>query len=313
MEAPSMTRSDAAVADSDNIVREYDFKNPGRLGNEKTDQIQLAHSVQARRIGIGLGNLLRDSVIASVEAAEELGCPQLIESIPSTCVAFKLAGESLETNCLIDIDPALAFSFVDRLFGGKGLPLEELRELTSIEKRVMRKAGDILALEIAAIWKPVADLKMTLKQVVSKRDDIEGYPSNESFIVVRLHVKTGAAEGTIRIAYPYTMLAPLLGMMSPAPAATTKAHDKEQVARQLGPVPIPVSATLGISMIGMRDVLNVERGDVLVLDNHVTDEVIVSVGGRMAFWGRPGSHKGKLAVKITRIFKEGGKENEPCR
>jgi flagellar motor switch protein FliM len=307
MEVPGMTRSGAAVAEGHTAVKEYDFKSPGRLGNEKTGQIRLAHSVQARRIGIGMGNLLRDSVVASVEAVEELGCPQMIESIQSPCVAFRFAAESLETNGLIDIEPALAFSFLDRLLGGKGLPLEEVRELTSIEKRVMRKTGEALLREIAAVWKPVTDLKVTLNQIVSKRGDIQGYPTSESFVVVKLHVKTSAAEGTIRIAYPYTMLVPLLRSQAPATPTVAKAYNREQVARQLGPVHIPISAALGVSMIGMRNVLDIEKGDVLVLDNQVTDEVIVSIGGRKAFWGRPGSHRGKLAVKITRTIKEGGK------
>ena len=307
MEVPGMTRSDAAVAEGPTAVREYDFKSPGRLGNEKTDQIRLAHSVQARRIGIGLGNLLRDSVVASVEAVEELGCPQMIESIQSPCVVFRFAAESLEANGLIDIEPTLAFSFVDRLFGGKGLPLEEARELTSIEKRVIRKTGEVLLREIAAVWKPVTDLKMILNQIVSKRCDIQGYPSSESFVVVKLQIKTSATDGTIRIAYPYTMLAPMVRVQSPAAPPVAKTRNREQIARQLGPVLIPVSAALGVSMIGMRNILDIEKGDVLLLDNQVTDEVIVNIGGRKAFWGRPGSHRGNLAVKITRTIKEGGK------
>jgi flagellar motor switch protein FliM len=312
MEAPDTRRSDAPAAERQDSIKQYDFKSPGKLGGEKTEGIALAHSTQARRIGIGLGGLLRDTVVVSVEAVRELGCGEMLQSMPTACTAFEFTTESLEIAGLIDIEPGLAFSFVDRLFGGKGEPLEEVRELTAIEKKVIRKVGEVLLRELAAVWTASGGLKMNLGRVVSKRADISEYSSGESFIVVGFRAKTSAAEGALRVAYPYTMLAPLVRTVAPVVKPAVNTREKGEVARQVGAFPIQVSAALGASMIAIKDLLNLQKGDVLVLDNNVTDEVIVNVGARRAFLGRPGSHSGKLAVRITRAIEEGGNQNEPC-
>jgi flagellar motor switch protein FliM len=311
MEAPDNRPSDAA-ADSGSDIKQYDFKSSGKLGGEKAGQVKDAHSAHARRMGIGLGGLLQDTVVVTVEGVEDASCAKLLESVQTPCAVFPFAAEAAEAGGLIDVAAPLAFAFVDRLFGGRGAPMEEPRELTAIEKKVLRKVGEVLLRELTALWKPVAELKLKLGQVAAKRDDLKGYPESESFIVATLGVKTGAAEGLVRIAYPNSMLAPMLRAAAPAAVAAPKARDRSEVARQVGAVPMSVSAALEASMINVRDVLNLRKGDVLVLDNKVTDEVLVSVAGRKAFWARPGSHGGKLAVRITRPIKEGGRDHEPC-
>lgn len=312
MEAPDKKPSDAAAAGSGSEIKQYDFKSSGRLGGEKAEQVNLAHSTHARRLGIGLGGLLQDTVVVTVEGVEEIACPRLLESIQTPCAVFGFGAEAAEANGLIDVATPLAFAFVDRLFGGRGAPMEEPRELTPIEKKVLRRVGEALLREVTALWRPVAELKLKLGQVAAKREDLKDYQGAESFIVATLGIKTGAAEGTVRIAYPNALLAPLLRAAAPASPVAPKARDRSEVVRQVGAVPMSVSAAFDASMIGVRDVLNLQKGDVLVLDNKVTDEVIVSVAGRKAFWARPGSHGGKLAVRITRPIKEGGKDHEPC-
>jgi flagellar motor switch protein FliM len=312
MEPAGNKPSGAATADSGDI-RQYDFKASGRLGGEKAEQIKAVHEAHARRLGIALGGLLRDTVVVAVDGVDETTPAQLLESIETPCAVFGLTTDAGEAAGLVDLSAPLALAFVDRLFGGRGAPLEEPREMRPIEKRLVRKVGEVLLREIVALWKPSGELRLALGPVASRREDLTGCPDSGALVVATLSLKTGSVEGAVRIAYAGALLAPLLRTAAPAAGQVgPKARDRGEVARQVGVFPMTVSAAMAPSMINVRDVLNLEAGDVLVLDSKVTDEVVVSVAGRRAFWARPGSHGGKLAVRITRPIKEGGKDNEPC-
>jgi len=71
-------------------------------------------------------------------------------------------------------------------------------------------------------------------------------------------------------------------------------------------VPLELTAFLPLSMVRFGELMSLDKGDVLVLDAHVSDEVFMRVGKTPLLAGRPGKSRGNLAVKVTRVFKKGG-------
>ena len=67
-----------------------------------------------------------------------------------------------------------------------------------------------------------------------------------------------------------------------------------------------MTARLAPTWVDMKHLVDLAVGDVLLLDNRVTEDVEILVGKKIAMKGRPGSHGGRLAVKITRFSEEGG-------
>jgi flagellar motor switch protein FliM len=68
---------------------------------------------------------------------------------------------------------------------------------------------------------------------------------------------------------------------------------------------LALSTVVGKSAISVAELLNLQRGDIILLDQKVEDSFGVYVEGQMKFKGKPGIKKKNIAVMITEVV-EGG-------
>ena len=73
---------------------------------------------------------------------------------------------------------------------------------------------------------------------------------------------------------------------------------------------MPIKVVLGRSIVNVRDILNLQKGDVITLDKSIDSELEIYVGNKVKFYCYPGLKKNKVAVKITRIEKRGDEIDE---
>ena len=288
-------------------VQVYDFTSPNRLSKEQIRRIEYLHSVFVKRASMSLAAVLRGSVRISIKSVEEADYSVFVESIPSPGATFTFKAEPLEGFGIIDIDINLAFSLIDRLLGGKGEPLAQTRELTSIEQTVAKTIVKTLIREIEWAWSSLAQLKMGIQAFATGPETFQIYGSSTSIVAVEMKVTTDNTEGTICMGYPYPMFEPVLREISKTPTFRSKREPDEKTMSQLiSVVPMTMTARLPVSMVRIKDLANMEVGDVIVLDTHVDDEIDLLVEGKQLFQARPGEHRGKLSVKISKTLKQGG-------
>jgi flagellar motor switch protein FliM len=291
----------------DSAFRAYDFQRPSRLSREQIRRIDYLHASLAKRVSVSLAGVVRDYVEVEVKEVTEIPWSQFLKSIPTPCAAFSFASQPLEGVGVLNMDPQLAFGLVDRLFGGKGEPFSAERELTPIEQKVVGNVAIAILKEIEFAWIPIARISISAAGFAPSPDFIQTTGINESVVTVRLEVRTSNLHGNMLIGYPYLMFEPVLrALIKPAPSERKREPDKKKIADILSRVELPVAARLASSLISMGVLMNLEEGDVLMLDNGVSDEVEVFVGDKQSLMGRPGDLGGKLAIRITRSVEEGG-------
>jgi flagellar motor switch protein FliM len=78
----------------------------------------------------------------------------------------------------------------------------------------------------------------------------------------------------------------------------------ETIKKHMSKTYLPITAELGRTAITVRELLELREGDIIRLKNKITDEVIISIGGKKKFAGRPGMVDGKKAVKILRPLRD---------
>ncbi len=83
-----------------------------------------------------------------------------------------------------------------------------------------------------------------------------------------------------------------------------KQRIRQIMGNQLKKTSMDVRIILGTSKITVRDLLSMEKGDVLVLDSSIDSTLPVIVKDQVKFRGRPGMRDGNMAVRITDIVKE---------
>ena len=95
------------------------------------------HETFARLTTTSLSAQLRSLVEVHVASVDQLTYEEFIRSIPNPTTLAVIDMDPLKGSAILEIDPAITFSIIDRLFGGQGEGAKFTRELTDIEQSVM--------------------------------------------------------------------------------------------------------------------------------------------------------------------------------
>ena len=101
------------------------------------------------------------------------------------------------------------------------------------------------------------------------------------------------------------LIDPLVGIALIDRSPETLRKMPERITSRLQEVPMDVSVRLSTGMIGLQDVLMLEKDDVLVLERKVSMPADVLVNGRHCFDAWPAQHNGRGAVVMTEQNKAG--------
>ncbi len=283
----------------------WDFGSSKRLEERHLRAIERSHGEFARKVSVGLAGILREYVEVEIREIAEVPWDRLIGEIPSPCAVFKFTATPLEGAGILHIDLALAFAVVDKLLGGSGKPIDATRELTSIEQRLLTRFVEHIVKSMGNAWGDHAKLSFAIGDYISTPEFLPTLGLNDSAIRVSVAMKLAGLNGSITIGYPYLMFEPIIKAFTTSQPGKRIAADRARMEAFLKQVSLPVSVRLTPSMVSLKHLLSLEPGDVLLLDNRVSDEVEVAVAGTRLYMGRPGSVDGRIAVKITRAI-EGG-------
>lgn len=284
----------------------YDFARPGKLSQAQGKRLGYLHTDLAKRLEMSLAGLMRDYVEVTGADHSEVRWSGIMATLPSPCAVFMFEAPPLKGMGLLRMEPGFAFALVDRLFGGKGESEDLGRELTPIEQRVVGRFADAVLAEVQTVWSPAFDLRVSRSGFAPSPDLIEAGRVDESVIEVGFKIEAGPLSGNFSIAYPHHMFEPAIRALDPRPAAEEEQVMVQASAGVVQALSLPVTARLAPTWVDLKHLVDLGLGDVLLLDNRVSEDVEVLVGKKIVMKGRPGSHGGRLAVKITRFSEEGG-------
>src|SRR5207247_6292259 len=136
--------------------------------------------------------------------------------------------------------------------------------------------------------------------------------ATEICLVIAFEVRYGEESGMMRLCLPYVVLEPILGQLT---AQTWYASTRGSVTPErqaylrynLENVKVPLITVLGTTDLPIEEVLNLERGDVILLDSTTKAELTLTVAGKGKFRARPGRIGRNLAVRVTDILAEDDK------
>lgn len=295
-------------------IRVYDFKRPNKFSKDQIHSLQNIHENFCRGLTTYFSGNLHVVCESTVLSIEQITYDEFIRSLPNPTVLGLYSMNPLEGTALMEVSPSLAFTVVDRLLGGQGLGAEKNRDLTEIEKTIItnRLAQMIFIAEEA--WAEVYEMKPQFMSMETNPQFTQIVAPNEMIVLITIEVKIGDEVGMINICMPYLVLEPILDKLSTFFLFSTQAKvsSPEQVQlirKKIEWAKVDLVAFLGHSEILVRDLLDLAKGDVIPLNQSVSDPLPIYVGEFMKFKSLPGLHGEHLAVQITETIKEGGEEN----
>ncbi|RMH58448.1 MAG: flagellar motor switch protein FliM [Candidatus Hydrogenedentota bacterium] len=323
---PAVTPSPTAkAAQRHRRIKIYDFKRPDKFSKDQIRTLQMMHEAFARLATTALSARLRTLVGVHVSSVDQLTYEEFIKSIPNPTTLAVVDMSPLKGSAVLEMDPAITFSMIDRLFGGKGKPVNLNREMTDIERGVIERIILRILNDLKEAWANVVDLRPRLATFESNPQFVQIVPPNDMTVLITLETRVGEVEGLTNLCIPYITLEPIITKLSAqywySSIRRGKATDSlDSIKGRLARTPIPVVGVLGSTTITMRELMSLKVGDVLKLDQPITAEASVRVHNRRKFQGRVGISGRKMAIQITRlvedlysdemVFKKGGKRGE---
>jgi flagellar motor switch protein FliM len=283
----------------------YDFKHPNRVSKDQLRTLQNIHETFAKTFNAYLAVRLRTIVDINLISVDQLQYSEFILSISDPSCIYIFRVEELNGVGIMEISPQLVLFIVDRLFGGKGSTAEEARPITTIEQTVMKKIIEKAMENLATAWQQVTPLTFILEGFESNPDVVQIAPPGETVITISLEIKIQDTSSLMNVCFPYLTLEDIIGKLNVQHfvSMTKKDISDEETTRindRLVLSALPVVTYLGNSSVTVRDLVRLQRGDVIRLDKRVDEMLDIVIGGSRKFKGWPGIAGKKKAVKIIR-------------
>ena len=283
------------------------------LGKQfSADQIrtlEMIHEVFARHVTATLSGRLRALVSLRVVSVEHMTYEEFIRSIPNPTTLGVTELTPQGGMSLIEIDPAITFAIIERLFGGPGEGVKMTRELSDIERGAMDGIFISMLTGLREAWSTIVDLRPRLTALETNPHFVQLVPPNDNVVLVTLDSRIGDIEGLINICLPMVTLEPIENRLSAqnwyaAPSAGDQEENRENLEIRLQNVKLPMVCEVGEVELPLVDISELEIGDVIKLPNNpVGSDMHLKIAGSKKFSCYPGQTEGgRLSVQIGDVL-----------
>jgi len=296
-------------------IRVYDFRRPNKFSKDQLNTIEMIYENFCRLMTTYLSGTLRSRIIAKVASVDQVTYEEFVRSIPNPTILNVFSLYPLEGKGIFEVNPIIGFSIIDRLFGGPGLSSVKGRPLTEIEKSVMERITERILALFRESWISLVELDAILENIEINPQFTQIVSPLEMVVIITINVQIGDTEGFINICLPCIMLESIAEKLSTKFwfSGTSPSHaeaNSKNLQKVIEKTTLPLAAVLGETSITVKDLLELQVGDVIPIEKKKDQEIDVYVGNELKFFGKPGLIGNKLAIKITRAFQEGSEVNE---
>lgn len=290
-------------------VKPYDFVRPEKFSKDQLRALETIHVGCAKGLSGQLTTLLRTPAVVEMTSVSEVASQDFLGSLSEsdTLALFRL--KPLEGRSYLTYDAGLTFALVDRRLGGPGAIPGEVRVLTDIEKALMVDVSEKILHALADAWKHVTPLTPEVDSLGNGGHTGLMSMAKESLIRVSFTVRFGTVMGDVRILIPLSSLEPILPKLKPQPWGAAPAFAADETVTQslrhsLDRAQVEMAVELGSAEVTLRDILELQTGDVIMLNRRAGSDLDLRVGDDVKFRGQPGLVGRKLGFQITHVVKE---------
>ncbi|MGG0657943.1 flagellar motor switch protein FliM [Rummeliibacillus pycnus] len=309
-----MTADDIKKEEEAKKVKVYDFKRALRFSKDQIRSLTRIHENFARLLTTFFSAQLRTYVQITVASVDQIPFEEFIRSIPNMTLINVFEVPPLDGNILMEINPNIAYSMLDRLMGGTGASHSNVDNLTEIETKIMTNLFERSFDNLREAWTNIADIDPVLTELEVNPQFLQMISPNETVVVISFNSIIGETSGMINICIPHVVLEPIVPNLSVRywMQSNKKEVSPEQTAiieKRVKQSDLKVVAELGTTDISIEDFLFLQFGDVIQLNQKISEPLILNVGGIPKFTVQPGKLKNRMAIQVIDSLK-GGDDDE---
>ncbi len=302
------TETDKA-ADADGVTA-YDLSSQDRVIRGRMPTLEIINERFCRFYRVSLFNLIRKVADVNMEGVRMMKYGEFLKNIPVPTSLNMFKFPPLRGLSLLVFDANLVFLIVDNYFGGGGKIQAKIegREFSSLEQRIIMKLVDLAFADMKKSWRSVYPVEFVYDRSEVNPQFANVVVPTEVVIVSTFDIEIDMATSKMSLCIPYSSIEPIKEKLYTGYQSDRMEVDKRWLLRleeEIKKTTLYLSCDIGKARISMQDLLNLNVGDVIELDNRISDPVNVKVEGITKFMGRPGLAGGRYAVQICGSYPNG--------
>jgi len=286
----------------------YDFKHPNRVTKDQVRTLENLHSNLARLLAASFSTLRRAVVETDIAFVDQTTYAEFIMSLSNPSCSYVFTIQPLGGPAIIDFQLPIAYSFIDRQFGGKGDKLGETkRTLTAIERGVMAKVIRRTMEDLETTWEALLKIRVSDAELETNPEFMQVAAPSDTVILIAFEVSSQGVSGLVNLCYPFFTLEPVMNLLNVQSWVYREKGpnegERQKRLDQVKGIETEMKVTWGRGIVSAEDLADLRVGDTLILDTQAGDPGIVFVEDQPVFLARPGVNaRGRHAVELLRAI-----------
>jgi flagellar motor switch protein FliM len=290
-------------------VQAYDLTNQDRVIRGKMPTLDLIYERFVRLFRMSLSNSLRKIASISIISTDLLKFGEFVNTLPiPSCVGI-LRSETLRGPALLVFESKLAYALIDSYFGGTDRPYTKTdgKEFTRIELMIMNKVMSLSIADLEEAWAPVHKVSLMHLRTETNPQFVGVVPLSEVIISTTFEVELENASGTIALVIPYSTIESIKNKLNSSFQSDSDRADRvwiDNLEEHMRQLQANVSVNLGETQITVGDLVNLNIGDIIPLNQDCDGELALNVEGVAKYKCFFGISRGTRAVQVTKPVEE---------
>lgn len=284
-------------------VKVYDFRSPQKFSKEHIRALEVIHDNFARIISNYLTAQIRRNTKVKIETVEQITYEEFIHSVPNPTIMMVFKMIPLNGSVLFEMNPTFSFKIIDILLGGSGDKVHVNKEFTDIDKNIIYKIGSGIIANLKLAWEDVLSIDTEIETLDTNPALNQTLAPNEAVALITFSAEIGDNNTFLHLCIPYLSIEKFLDkliMQNWFRAEDSSGNDiaHENIRHGIDEVTVNVEAELGKTSILVDDFLKLTQGDVLMLNEKVTEPIKVYIEDELCYCAKPGTIGKKIGVSI---------------
>lgn len=266
----------------DHGLKKYDFKRPDKFSKEQIRTVAIIHETFSRLSTTALSASLRMLTSFHVAKVDQMTYSEFTNLIgnPTTMAIVIMA--PLRGSAVLQIDTALTYAIVDRIFGGPCWPSGEIRDLSRIERWVMEEILNRLLGNLGESWSVIVDLKPRLGQIETNPHFAQIVPPAEMVILITFDVKIGDVAGNMRFCIPYLTIEPLIQRLTAQYWYSSIRRGQDTTVPNVGDLKVECELLVEGEALSLRKLSQLKRNSLIKLPGYKHGDAYLYSAGNQA-------------------------------
>jgi flagellar motor switch protein FliM len=298
------------IDDRNRKIQTYNFWSPDRFSKEHMRALELIHEDLAERLATSLPAFLRSNLRPRLVHSEQGRFYDFIKDSAPNTLFHLINMVPLPNQMIITLSPNISYMILEQRLGGKIEGTYENHVLTEIDQSLLRGMVEHMLGDIKAAWSKMVTLDPALEDSTTNQNWVHMMLGNERVMLMTMEMSIQGVVGTMNFFIPFPTLKPIANVLNPHIwIAGRKEFHEDHMAREstlahLSKLGLPIMVNLGETNLALKDLLNLEVGDVIRLDNPIDQPVEILVGAKKQFVGLIGKSGKHLAVQVKSMISD---------